>query len=86
MLHCWARSRGEHTQADEAGTGGVGRWRGEGQRQHNGRQESAGEAEVRCRGGAAGFGEGGAAGSGRCVKVIKTFHDIRVCEVPRADH
>lgn len=21
-----------------------------------------------------------------CDKVIKTFHDIRVCEVPRADH
>lgn len=78
MPHCWARSRGEHTQADEAGTGGVGRWRGEGLRQHNGRQERAGEAEVRS--------QGGAAGSGRCVKVIKTFHDIRVCEVPRADH
>lgn len=29
---------------------------------------------------------GGAVGLGGCVKVIKTFHDIRVCEVPRADH
>lgn len=28
----------------------------------------------------------GAVGLGGCVKVIKTFHDIRVCEVPRADH
>lgn len=25
-------------------------------------------------------------GGGVCDKVIKTFHDIRVCEVPRADH
>lgn len=39
------------------------------------------EAGVRSR------GVGGwRAGSGGCVKVIKTFHDIRVCEVPRADH
>lgn len=69
------------TKLERVGLGGGG-----GLRQHNGRQERAGEAEVRSRGGAAGFGEGGAAGSGRCVKVIKTFHDIRVCEVPRADH
>lgn len=31
-------------------------------------------------------GWGGAVGLRGCVKVIKTFHDIRVCEVPRADH
>lgn len=55
MPHCWARSRGEHTQADEAGTGGVWRWRGEGLRQHNGRQERAGEAEVRSQGGQQGL-------------------------------
>ena len=30
--------------------------------------------------------ESGAVGFAGCVKVIKTFHDIRVCEVPRADH
>lgn len=29
---------------------------------------------------------GKSVGLGGCVKVIKTFHDIRVCEVPRADH
>lgn len=36
------------------------------------------------------WGEGSRSGGGGvgwvCEKVIKTFHDIRVCEVPRADH
>jgi len=31
-------------------------------------------------------GGGGLRNRVGCVKVIKTFHDIRVCEVPRADH
>lgn len=45
----------------------------------SGMQGGTSEAGVRSQ-------EWGAVGSGGCVKVIKTFHDIRVCEVPRADH
>lgn len=80
--HCWARPQAAHTQADKAGGGGVGRGKGGGPEGGMTGWEAGGTSEAGVRS----QGVGGDGVGWVCDKVIKTFHDIRVCEVPRADH
>lgn len=72
--HCWAQPQAAHTSGQSWWKEGVGR------RPERvgwvGQQGETSEAGVRTE---EEWGVG-------VLQVIKTFHDIRVCEVPRADH